>query len=173
MSRSSSVSTKDRASQGKRAKSTKQRREDSESFDVRSQYTPFFPQQQVPTWVPTPQYSSVAPQQFNVVPQNGYQTSIPQQQFGAPNQQYNPNMVNAANMQGYNSMPQVSLMLLHSLSWLLTTISHFQPRIKRDSSHIAPQSPHMALPFSPHLSLPSNGNNRMRIKRRISNLEAQ
>jgi hypothetical protein len=108
MSRSSSVSTKERSGQGKKPKSAKQRRDDSESFDVRSQYTPFFPQQQVPTWVPTPQYSSIGPQQFNVVAPNGYQNSVPQQQFGVPNPQFNSTVMTNANMQVYNNMPQVS-----------------------------------------------------------------
>jgi hypothetical protein len=107
MSRSSSVSTKDRSGQSKRGKPAKQRRDDSENFDVRSQYTPFFPQQQVPTWVPTTQYSPMGPQQFNGVIQNGYQNSMPQQ-FGTPNQQFNPAMMNNANMQTYNNMPQVN-----------------------------------------------------------------
>jgi len=93
MSRSSSVSTKDRSGQAKRSKPAKQRRDDSEGFDVRSQYTPFFPQPQVPTWVPTPQYSPMMPQQFNNVVQNGYPNPMPQQ-FSPPNQQFSPPLMN-------------------------------------------------------------------------------
>ncbi|KAF4453510.1 r3h protein 1 [Fusarium austroafricanum] len=55
ISRASSVSTKDKSNVGKRGKTGKQRRDDSDSFDSRHQYTPYWgPQQQ--TWVPQPQY---------------------------------------------------------------------------------------------------------------------
>ncbi|KAH7419918.1 hypothetical protein BKA64DRAFT_652007 [Cadophora sp. MPI-SDFR-AT-0126] len=104
MSRSSSVSTKDRAAQNKRAKPPKQRRDDSESFDRRSQYTPFFPQPQVPTWVPQPQYPTMPTQPFNGTVQNNYQTAIPQ--YVQPTQQYNQNMMSNGNMQQYSNMTQ-------------------------------------------------------------------
>jgi len=108
MSRSSSVSTKDRASQNKRPKGTKQRRDDSEGFDVRSQYTPFFPQPQVPTWVPAPQYPPIVNQQFSggTIP-TGYQNPVPAS-FGPPAQQFNQPMMSNGSMQSYNNMPQVS-----------------------------------------------------------------
>ena len=105
MSRSSSVSAKDKSAQGKR-KPAKQRRDDSESFDVRSQYTPFFPQQQIPPWTPTSQYSPMGPQQFSGAVQNNFQNPMPQH-FGPPSQQYPAPMMNPGNMQPYNSMPQV------------------------------------------------------------------
>jgi len=105
MSRSSSVSTKDRAAQNKRPKPPKQRRDDSESFDRRSQYTPFFPQPQVPTWVPQPQYSTMSTQPFNATLQNNYQPAIPPQ-YVQPSQQYNQNMMSNGNMQQYNNMAQ-------------------------------------------------------------------
>ncbi|KAM0236585.1 hypothetical protein ACHAP5_009352 [Fusarium lateritium] len=55
ISRASSVSAKDKSNLGKRGKTGKQRRDDSDSFDSRHQYTPYWgPQQQ--TWVPQPQY---------------------------------------------------------------------------------------------------------------------
>ena len=108
MSRSSSVSTKDRAGQGKKAKPVKQRREDSDNFDVRSQYTPFFPQQAPtgPTWASAPQYSPMVPQQFNGVAQNGFQ-SMPQQ-FAPQNPSFNPPMMNNGNVQAYANTPPVS-----------------------------------------------------------------
>ena len=114
MSRSSSVSTKDRSS--KKGKPVKQRRDDSENFDVRSQYTAVFPQQG-PTFyppgqyvVPNTQYSPMGAQQYNSATQGGYANSMPQQ-FATPNQQFNPAIMNNANMQGYN-MPQVYFKLL-------------------------------------------------------------
>lgn len=112
MSRSSSVSTKDRAGQGKKAKPVKQRREDSDNFDVRSQYTPFFPQQAPagPTWAPTPQYPPMVPQQYNGVVQNGYQ-SMPQQ-FGPQNQSFTPGMMNNGNVPTYTNIPPVSILAL-------------------------------------------------------------
>ncbi|KAM0491251.1 hypothetical protein ACHAP8_010825 [Fusarium lateritium] len=55
ISRASSVSAKDKSIAGKRGKPGKQRRDDSDSFDSRHHYTPYWgPQQQ--TWVPQPQY---------------------------------------------------------------------------------------------------------------------
>ncbi|RGP65349.1 r3h domain-containing 1 [Fusarium longipes] len=55
ISRASSVSAKDKPNVGKRGKTGKQRRDDSDSFDSRHHYTPYWgPQQQ--TWVPQPQY---------------------------------------------------------------------------------------------------------------------
>jgi hypothetical protein len=51
MSRTSSVSANNRSNTGKRIKPGRQRRDDSDSFDSRNQYTPYWgPQQQ--TWVP-------------------------------------------------------------------------------------------------------------------------
>jgi hypothetical protein len=106
MSRSSSVSNKDKAGQGKRGKPAKQRRDDNESFDKRSEYTTFFPQQQITTWVPGAQYPPIVPQQFNGGIQGNYQNPMPPQ-FGSPNLQFNPGIMNNPGMQ-YNNMPQVS-----------------------------------------------------------------
>ncbi|CAK7213292.1 hypothetical protein SCUCBS95973_001753 [Sporothrix curviconia] len=55
ISRASSVSAKDRGNLGKKGKTGKQRRDDSESFDSRSQYTPFYHHSQQATWV-NPQF---------------------------------------------------------------------------------------------------------------------
>jgi hypothetical protein len=135
MSRSSSVSTKDRSGQGKRAKPVKQRREDSDNFDVRSQYTPFFPQQAPtgPTWTPVPQYAPVVPQQFNGVVQNGYQTAMPQQ-FGPQTQPFNPAMMNNGGMQPYNNMLPVYRVTSISLSSAANSFQQFpqpsQPRFQ-------------------------------------------
>jgi hypothetical protein len=123
MSRSSSVSTKDRASQSKRPKATKQRRDDSESFDVRSQYTPFFPhpQPQV-TWVPGPQYPPMVSQPFNGAVQNNYQNQMPMGQFVPPTPQFNAAMMGNGSMQAYNNMPQVSMKLLKMKCVLTLTL---------------------------------------------------
>lgn len=111
MSRSSSVSTKDK---GKRGKVGKQRRDDSESFDVRSQYTPYFPQQQnQPAWIPTQNYGAMGVQPYNGVMPNNYQNQM-QPQYVPPPQPFNPNMMNNGNMQSYNNMPpQVSQIKFH------------------------------------------------------------
>ena len=105
MSRSSSISNKDKSSQGKRGK-PKQRRDDSDSFDSRSQYTPWFPPQQTPTWVSAPQYPQMPPQQFGGGVQNVYQSAI-SQQFVSPNMQYSPAMISNGSMPNYSGMPQV------------------------------------------------------------------
>ncbi|KAG9246287.1 hypothetical protein BJ878DRAFT_417279 [Calycina marina] len=109
MSRSSSISNKDKTGQAKRGKPAKQRRDDSDSFDSRSQYTPWFPSHQTPTWVPSPQYPQMVPQmvpqQFNG--QNAYNIQVPQQ-FGPPNMQFNQGMMSSGSMPNYNGMQQVS-----------------------------------------------------------------
>lgn len=106
MSRSSSVSTKDRAGLVKKAKPAKQRRDDNESFDKRSEYTTYFPQQQMPSWVPAAPYPAMTPQPFNGGAVQGiYPNPIPPQ-FGPPNPQFNSGMMGNPGMQ-YNSMPQV------------------------------------------------------------------
>jgi hypothetical protein len=109
MSRSSSVSTKDKASQSKRNKGGKQRRDDSDSFDVRSQYTPFFPQQpqQSPSWIPTPQYGPMGLQPFNGMAQTTFQNPMAPQ--FAPAQQFSPPMMSNGNVQPYTNVPQVKL----------------------------------------------------------------
>ncbi|KAL2071589.1 hypothetical protein VTL71DRAFT_12824 [Oculimacula yallundae] len=107
MSRSSSVSTKDKSAQSKRPKPPKQRRDDSENFDRRSEYTRFFPQPQVPTWVPQPQYAPMPTQPFTGAVQNNFQAAVAPQ-FVQPSQQYNPNMMNSASMQQYGTMAQYS-----------------------------------------------------------------
>lgn len=73
MSRTSSVSATNRPNTTKRGKTGKQRRDDSDSFDSRNQYTAFWgPQQQ--TWVPQSQaqYVPSAPGQFGPQPQASY-----------------------------------------------------------------------------------------------------
>lgn len=106
MSRSSSVSTKDRASQNKRPKPAKQRRDDSESFDVRSQYAPFFPPQQTPTWIPTPQYTPAPQYNSSAVPIN-YPNQMPGHFLPGGTQQF-PGMMNNGGMPQYTTAPQVS-----------------------------------------------------------------
>ncbi|KAI9048510.1 hypothetical protein LZ554_007344 [Drepanopeziza brunnea f. sp. 'monogermtubi'] len=111
MSRSSSVSAKDRAAQNKKPKPPKQRRDDSESFDRRSQYTPFYPQQpQAPTWVAqaqTPYMGGMASQPYNGAVQTSYPSAMAPQ-YTQPTQQYNPALGNNGSMQPYNAMPQYS-----------------------------------------------------------------
>jgi hypothetical protein len=101
ISRSSSVSVKDRS--GKRGKVGKQRRDDSESFDVRSQYTPFFPPQQQPSWSPVPQYGPMVPQYGNTM-QNTY-PGTPTPVYGQPPQQFHAPMMGSGMIPTYNQMP--------------------------------------------------------------------
>lgn len=103
ISRSSSVSVKDRSGAGKRGKAGKQRRDDSESFDVRSQYTPFFPPQQQPSWSPVPQYGPMVPQFSNTM-QNTY-PGTPSPAYGQPPQQFHTPMMGGNMMPNYNQMP--------------------------------------------------------------------
>ncbi|OAA53234.1 r3h domain protein [Niveomyces insectorum RCEF 264] len=46
------MSAKDIANANNKTKAGKQRRDDSETFDSRSQYTPYYNYPQQPTWVP-------------------------------------------------------------------------------------------------------------------------
>ena len=110
MSRSSSISTKDRAAPGKKTK-PKQRRDDSDTFDVRSQYAPIFQQPQVhgPTWAPANQYAT--PHQGYTMP--GQLAYSNQQAQYVQSPQYNPAMMQNNGMQPYSSMvPQVRHCLL-------------------------------------------------------------
>jgi hypothetical protein len=137
MSRSSSVSTKDRAGQSKKAKPAKQRRDDNESFDKRSEYTTFFPQQPMPTWVPGAQYTPMVPPVFNGGVQGSYQTPIPPQ-FGPPNQQFNPAMMGNPSMQ-YNSMSQVRIqVLVHKRATDRSQQFPQQNQARFQQNHIAP-----------------------------------
>ncbi|KAK6584150.1 hypothetical protein PZA11_003880 [Diplocarpon coronariae] len=138
MSRSSSISTKDKAAPNKRPKPAKQRRDEEGDFDRRSQYTPFFPQQpQPPTWVAQPPYASTQP--FNGPVQHSYQTAIPTQ-FVQPSQQYNSNMLINGNMHQYNNMQQVSA-FTHIAESSLTFIRQYgqqtvQPRFQPNCAPI-------------------------------------
>ncbi|KAI0407652.1 hypothetical protein F4802DRAFT_520646 [Xylaria palmicola] len=90
VSRASSVSAKDKSNLGKRGKTGKQRRDDSESFDSRSQYIKYFAPQPQMEWSPhiiatNLQYNAQIPQPYhyqaypnppqgysNMIPNNGY-----------------------------------------------------------------------------------------------------
>ncbi|KAL3424627.1 R3H domain-containing protein [Phlyctema vagabunda] len=104
MSRSSSVSARDKSVQPRRGKQGKQRRDDSDSFDSRSQYLAFYPPQQQPAaWAPQ-QYSTMGPQPYPQTTQN-YINPMPPQ-YASANQQFNPGMVSNGNAQQYNNMGQ-------------------------------------------------------------------
>ncbi|KAK8099116.1 uncharacterized protein PG998_012357, partial [Apiospora kogelbergensis] len=78
MSRASSVSGKEKSNMGRRGKTGKQRRDDSESFDSRSQYTPYYgtnPHQ--PSWAQA-QYVAVGNMPYNGQAQQPYQAPMPQ-----------------------------------------------------------------------------------------------
>ncbi|KAI0012244.1 hypothetical protein F4779DRAFT_82022 [Xylariaceae sp. FL0662B] len=103
ISRASSVSAKDRSSLGKRGRMGKQRRDDSESFDLRSQYMMAYgAHPHLPSW--TPQYIPVggSPQYSSPV-QQPYQNPM-SQVYAAPAQTYPAMMPNNAYPQ-YSGMP--------------------------------------------------------------------
>ncbi|KAK4168891.1 hypothetical protein QBC43DRAFT_284141 [Cladorrhinum sp. PSN259] len=104
VSRASSVSAKDRANGGKR-KVNKQRRDDNEGFEPRSQFVAWCgPQQQ--TWAPAaPQYYPVNGAQFNGQFQQPYANTVPP--MYAPGHQYAPQMVpNNGYQPQYAGIPQ-------------------------------------------------------------------
>ncbi|KAI6092119.1 hypothetical protein F4821DRAFT_157673 [Hypoxylon rubiginosum] len=100
MSRASSVSAKDKSNIGKRGKTGKQRRDDSESFDSRSQYQPYYNPHQ-PNW--TPQYIPIGNTQYGTPVQQPYQNPVPQT-YVPPAPAYPPMMPNNAYPQ-YSGMP--------------------------------------------------------------------
>ncbi|KAK4200656.1 hypothetical protein QBC40DRAFT_68108 [Triangularia verruculosa] len=110
VSRASSVSAKDRVNGGKR-KVNKQRRDDNEGFESRSQFVAWCGPQQ-PTWASTgPQYYQVTTPGYNgqyqqqQPPQPVYQTTM-QPMYG-PGQPYPPQMVPANGYPPhYNAVPQ-------------------------------------------------------------------
>ncbi|KAH8671403.1 hypothetical protein BX600DRAFT_247980 [Xylariales sp. PMI_506] len=79
-SRASSVSGRDKSNIGKRGKTGKQRRDDSESFDSRSKYTAYYGHHysvsQSPNWVP--QYVPIGNNQFSGQVQQPYTNAMPQ-----------------------------------------------------------------------------------------------
>ncbi|RKF64885.1 putative r3h domain-containing protein [Erysiphe neolycopersici] len=134
ISRSSSLSAKDRTSLNKKTKPLKQRRDDSESFDSRSQYAPFFPQSQGPTWIPSTQYSPIAPQLLNG-------TNRPFQIPLSP-QQYNPATVNFGNMQSFNMTQVVETYPNIEIQYSSPNTQRFQPPNVQNNTYGSPvQSP--------------------------------
>lgn len=101
ISRSSSVSGR-----AKRGKMVKKHRTDSESFDVRSQYTPFFPPQQPQPWTPTQPGALGTPQYSNVLQNSFSGPAAPQ--YGPTPPQFHPSMVAGGAPTAYHQMPQVS-----------------------------------------------------------------
>ncbi|KAI1806808.1 hypothetical protein F4811DRAFT_103672 [Daldinia bambusicola] len=101
ISRASSVSAKDKSNLGKRGKTGKQRRDDSESFDSRSQYQPYYHPHQ-PGWT-TPQYIPIGHPQYSSPVQPPYPNPMPQA-YAPPAQPYPAMMPNAAFPQ-YGNMP--------------------------------------------------------------------
>ncbi|KAI8633773.1 hypothetical protein F5Y19DRAFT_252617 [Xylariaceae sp. FL1651] len=101
VSRASSVSAKDKSNLGKSRKTGKQRRDDSESFDSRSQYIKYFPPQPQMEWSPhfiptTMQYNGSTPQP--------YQYQLPPQPYQTPPQAYPTMAPNSAYPQ-YSNVP--------------------------------------------------------------------
>ncbi|KAL8343219.1 hypothetical protein RB598_004531 [Gaeumannomyces tritici] len=95
VSRASSVSAKDKSLANKRTKVTKQRRDDSEGFDSRSQYTPYYHPHQ-PMWAP--QYVPVGNGSVQFTPQTQPQPAYaPTYGPVAAGQQYPLTMVPANN----------------------------------------------------------------------------
>ncbi|KAK0635637.1 hypothetical protein B0T17DRAFT_50976 [Bombardia bombarda] len=107
VSRASSVSAKDRANGAGKRKTNKQRRDDSESFDSRSQYVTWFGQS---TWAQAaPQLFAVNSSQFNGQIPQPYPNAI-QSTYGGSNQPYPPMMPTnngfaAAQYNGMTSYP--------------------------------------------------------------------
>ena len=108
VSRASSVSAKDKPNGGKR-KATKQRRDDSESFESRSQYVAWCGPQH-PSW-PTsaPQYFPVNAAPFNGQFQQQAYPTAPQPMYAPPGQPYTPQLMpNNGFAPQYTGMPAVS-----------------------------------------------------------------
>lgn len=101
------MSANNRSNVGKRGKTGKQRRDDSDSFDSRNQYTPYWGSQQ-PTWVPQPQYMPPQNGTMNQHPGPNFQPQ-PGQGYGLPGAGYqnvNP-MIPPGSAYPQYPMPQV------------------------------------------------------------------
>lgn len=140
VSRASSVSARDKSLLGKRGKNAKQRRDDSESFDSRSQYTAYYTNPQQPTW--TPQYIPMANQQFaGPVQQPPYQGPMAPV-YSPAGQAYQPQMMPANGFAPYNAMPTVSLGLCLFLKMNLTVVQYPpQPTPPRYQAPPTPMAP--------------------------------
>ena len=109
VSRASSVSAKDKSSLGKKVKPGKQRRDDSETFESRSQYTAYYGHPQQATWVP-PQYIQAGNPGYNGQAQQPYPNAMPPA-YGPPNQAYPAMMpANGGFAPPYNAMPTVRVL---------------------------------------------------------------
>lgn len=102
MSRASSVSGREKSNLGKRGKTGKQRRDDSESFDSRSQYTAWFGTHHYSGPAPAgwvPQYVPIGNSQFNGQVQQPYPNAM-QQPYPQAAQGYQQ-MMPQGQMNGY------------------------------------------------------------------------
>ncbi|KAK0719688.1 hypothetical protein B0H67DRAFT_552002 [Lasiosphaeris hirsuta] len=106
VSRASSLSAKDRSNVGGKRKTNKQRRDDSESFDSRSQYVVWCgPQQSTWAQAPTaPQYLPVNGSPYNTQFQQPYQAPIQPTAY-APSQPYPQMIPNSGFGPQYSAIP--------------------------------------------------------------------
>lgn len=125
VSRASSVSAKDKPSVKKKA--NKQRRDDSESFDSRSQYVVYYGGPQQSTWGPAPQAYPINNVPYNVQYQAPYPAAVPTY---APNQAYSQN-------QGYQQNQAYPQMVPNN---------GFAPQYGSMGSYAAPSVPQPVVP---------------------------
>ncbi|KAI0202082.1 hypothetical protein F4808DRAFT_459465 [Astrocystis sublimbata] len=121
VSRASSVSAKDKSNLGKRGKTGKQRRDDSESFDSRSQYVKYFPPPQQMEWsphfVPTNMpYNGQVPPPYQYIPPT-------YQNYPAAPQGY-PTMMPGNGYPQYGSAPAVSITASPAPDQMLTMLQY-------------------------------------------------
>jgi hypothetical protein len=164
VSRASSVSAKDKPNGGKRK--TKQRRDDSESFESRSQYVAW---PQHPAWGPSaPQYFPVNAAPFNAQFQPPY-PNAPQPMY-PPGQAYTPPMIpNNGFTPQYAGMPPVRPLQFASLKNTSLTRSQYPappmpPAVPQTAppppqqGYRAPNAPPMGGPYGspvPNLAQPA------------------
>lgn len=139
VSRASSVSAKDKPNGGKR-KTTKQRRDDSESFESRSQYVAWCGPQH-PSWGPSaPQYFPVNAAPFNAQFQQPY-PNTPQPMY-APGQPYtSPMMPNNGFAPQYAGVPTVSAPLSSCSHVTLTRLQYPAPPMSQAVPQAVPPPP--------------------------------
>jgi hypothetical protein len=127
------MSAKDKSNLGKRGKTGKQRRDDSDSFDSRNQYTAYWgPQQQ--TWVPQPQYMTPPNPQYGAqgpppAPYQGQMGPVYAQQ--GPGYPAMPGMVPNQPYPPYAMPPVCCPNLMRLVVWALTPLS----MLLRPTSH--------------------------------------
>ncbi|KAK3499394.1 uncharacterized protein B0T23DRAFT_16640 [Neurospora hispaniola] len=146
VSRASSVSAKDKPNGKKKA--NKQRRDDSESFDSRSQYVVYYGGPQQSTWGPAPQAYPINNVPYNVQYQAPYPAAVPTY---APQQAYVPQQAYPQNQAYPQMVPNNGYAPQYGAVANYPAPSVPQPALPVQQQHRyqPPPNPQVAPPYTP------------------------